>query len=69
MISRGLMAAANMDWSENTRRSGIAFIDHSVARSRFISGPEIATRGREDVRLVYAEEIIAQSPEATRIST
>jgi len=55
-----------IDWSENCRRSGIAFIDHSVARSRFMAALEIAQRQREDVELLDASHIIAHSPEATR---
>ena len=55
-----------IDWSENCRRSGIAFIDHSVARSRFMSGLEVAQRGREDIELLHATAIIARAPEATR---
>ena len=41
-------------------------IDHSVARSRFMSGLEVAQRGREDIELLHATAIIARAPEATR---
>jgi hypothetical protein len=57
---------AEIDWSENCRRSGVAFIDHAVARSRFMAGLEIGVRGLDDVELLYADEMIALAPEATR---
>jgi len=55
-----------IDWSENCRRSGLAFIDHSVARSRFMAGLEVGVRGRDDVELLQAADVIALSPEVTR---
>jgi hypothetical protein len=58
--------AASARTRSNCRRSGIAFIDHSVARSRFMSGLEVAQRGREDIELLHATAIIARAPEATR---
>jgi hypothetical protein len=57
---------AEIDWSESCRRSGIAFIDHVVARSRFMAGLEVAEREREDIELIRSSDIIARAPEATR---
>jgi hypothetical protein len=65
----GYRIDTEIDWSENCRRSGLAFIDHSVARSRFISSLEVATHERTDIQLRHAGEIIAQSPEETRRAT
>ncbi len=59
---------ADVDWSENTQRAGIRFIEHEVARSRFMSGLEVAARKRRDVRLVRAANILATAPEQTRSS-
>jgi hypothetical protein len=55
-----------VDWSENARRVGIAYIDHSVARSRFMSAVEVAARSRPDVSVMDAAAIIARAPERTQ---
>jgi hypothetical protein len=57
---------ANVDWSENCHRAGIAFIDHSVARSRFMAAIDVARRNRSDVDLLEASAIIACAPEKTQ---
>lgn len=59
---------ADIDWSENTQRAGIRFIDHEVARARFMTGLEVGQRTREDVSLVRASAILAHAPEKTRNS-
>lgn len=64
----GHLIDAEIDWSENAHRAGIAFIDHSVARSRFMVALEVAQRNRSDVELLDATEIIARAPEKTRHS-
>jgi len=56
----------DIDWSENCRRSGVAFIDHAVARSRFMAGVEVAVRGFDDLEMLRADEVIAMAPPATR---
>ena len=55
-----------VDWSENCRRAGIGFIDHSVARSRFMSAVEVAARARSDISVMEASAIIERGPERTR---
>ena len=45
---------------------GIAFIDHAVARSRFMAALEVAVRSLDDVELLRAPDVIALSAEATR---
>ncbi len=64
--AEGYRIDPEIDWSENTRRSGVAFIEHSTARSRFMAGLEAGLRGRDDVKLVHAEEIINAAPAQTR---
>ncbi|MBS4082894.1 MAG: replication-relaxation family protein [Rhizobiales bacterium] len=58
----------DVDWSENTQRAGTRFIDHEVARARFMSSIEVAVRNRSDIRLLRADDIIANAPEKTRTS-
>lgn len=58
----------DIDWSENTQRAGTRFIDHEVARARFMTGLEVAQRGRDDVSLVRAGAVLANAPEKTRMS-
>ncbi len=64
--TEGYRIDPEIDWSENTRRSGVAFIEHSTARSRLMAGLEVGLRGRDDVALVHAQEIIDSSPPQTR---
>jgi Replication-relaxation len=64
----GHLIDTEIDWSENSRRAGIAFIDHSVARSRFMVAIEVAQRDRNDVELLDAMEIVARAPDKTRHS-
>lgn len=66
LATHGHRIDTEIDWSENSRRSGAAFIDHSVARSRFMSSVEVAVRGLDDVELLHASDVIEQSPLATR---
>lgn len=62
----GHLVDLDIDWSENVRRARIAYIDHSVARSRFMSAVEVAVRGRRDISVLEAPAIIAGAPERTR---
>lgn len=59
---------SDIDWSENTQRAGIRFIDHEVARARFMTGLEVGQRARCDVSLLRANAILANAPEKTRTS-
>ena len=42
----GHLIDTDIDWSENCRRAGVRFIDHAVARSRFMAALEVAQRDR-----------------------
>lgn len=59
---------SDIDWSENTQRAGVRFIDHEVARARFMTGLEVGQRERSDVSLLRAAAILANAPEKTRAS-
>ena len=62
----GHLIDLGIDWSENVRRAGIAYIDHSVARSRFMSAVEVAARARPDISVIEAPAIVARAPERTQ---
>jgi hypothetical protein len=62
----GHLIDTDIDWSENCRRAGVAFINHSVARSRFMVALDVAQRGRSDIHLLEASDIIARAPEKTQ---
>jgi hypothetical protein len=62
----GHLINLDCDWSENSRRAGITFIDHGVAQSRFMTAIEIAQRNRSDITLIDAAAILACAPEKTR---
>jgi hypothetical protein len=62
----GHLIDTDVDWSENCRRAGAAFIDHSVARSRFMAALDVAQRDRNDIDLLEASMIIARAPEKTQ---
>lgn len=65
LTERG-MEFANLEWSRKNREAGRPFIEHQLEIVDFRVALERATRGRNDVRLIHPEEIIASSPEATR---
>jgi hypothetical protein len=54
---------ADIDWSENCRRAGVTFIDHAVARSRFMAALDVAMRSRPDMTLLEEPAIVARAPE------
>jgi len=62
----GHLINTDIDWSENCHRAGVAFIDHAVARSRFMAAIEIAARGRPDIALMEAPAIVMRAPEKTQ---
>jgi hypothetical protein len=62
----GHLIDADIDWSENCQRAGVAFIDHAVARSRFMAALDVAHRRRDDLTLLEAPEIVARAPEKTQ---
>ena len=62
----GHLIDTEIDWSENCRRAGVTFIDHSVARSRFMAAVEVAVRAQTDITMMEAPAIIARSAEKTQ---
>lgn len=56
-----------VDWAENNRRAGIAFIQHTTAVADFMSRVEVGCRGSSRaIELIPEPRILAASPEPTR---
>src|SRR5438067_11067979 len=54
---------ANVEWSRNNRRAGRPFIEHQLEIVDFHVALQIATHGRDDVRLVHPEELVTTFPD------
>src|SRR5438477_469355 len=65
-IDRDGIEFANVEWSRKNREAGRPFIDHQLAIMDFYVALQVATRDRDDLRLIHPDEIIAASPEQTR---
>jgi hypothetical protein len=69
LIDRYEIEFANVDWSRKNHKAGrsfISFIEHQLEIVDFQVGLDRATRDREDIRLVRADEIIAGMPDQPR---
>jgi hypothetical protein len=55
-------------WSEKNKRAGSVFIEHTLAIADFMTGVELACRGRGDVGLICDHVIIAKAPAKTRMA-
>ena len=55
-----------LDGIDKERGAGWRFIEHTVAVSEFLVSLELATRGREDVRLLTRGEILEDAPKSRR---
>lgn len=55
-----------LDGIDKERGAGWRFIEHTVAVSEFLVSLELATRGREDVRLLERNEILEDAPSTNR---
>ena len=59
-------AFANPEWSRKNRQAGRPFIEHQLEVVEFYIALKTAARGRDDVRLIEQDEIIAAFPDQTR---
>jgi hypothetical protein len=66
LIDRYGMERANVDWSRKNHKAGRSFIEHQLEIVDFQVSLDRATRDREDVRLMHADEIIAGMPDQAR---
>ncbi|MCK1554419.1 replication-relaxation family protein [Bradyrhizobium sp. 177] len=66
LLTEGGMEFVDLEWSRKNQEAGRPFIEHQLEIVDFRVALERATRGRNDVRLIHPEEIIASAPEATR---
>lgn len=62
----GIEANTNADWSENNKRAGSMFIDHTVAIADFLTLMQKGVSGRTDVRFIDKSEILSGAPERTQ---
>lgn len=59
---------ASIDWSEKNKRAGGVFIEHTLELADFMVGLELGSRDQGMFSLISANEIIAASPEETRLA-
>lgn len=62
LIERYGIDFANVEWSRKNRKAGRPFIEHQLEIVDFQISLDSATRDRDDVRLMHADEIIASMP-------
>ncbi len=62
----GIEANISADWSENNKRAGNIFIDHTVAIADFLTLMQKSVNGRTDVRFIDKSEILSGAPELTQ---
>jgi hypothetical protein len=55
-----------LDGIDKARGAGWRFIEHTVAVSEFLVALELATRGRDDVKLLPRGEILDDAPKSSR---
>jgi DNA-binding Lrp family transcriptional regulator len=66
LIDRYGIEFANVDWSRKNHKAGRSFIEHQLEIVDFQVGLDQATRERQDIRLMHADEIIAGMPDQPR---
>jgi hypothetical protein len=66
LIDRYGIDFANVEWSRKNHKAGRPFIEHQLEIVDFQVALDRATRDRRDVRLMYADELIANMPDETR---
>lgn len=63
LIEREGLSFTNLEWSRKNREVGRPFIEHQLEIMDFAVALQGATYGREDVRLIHPEELIAGFPD------
>jgi hypothetical protein len=61
-----LIPRRNTDWTEKNKRAGAIFIEHTLEVADFMTGLELACRGRSDVELMREHEVLGLAPEETK---
>src|SRR5580704_16636441 len=54
---------ANLEWSRKNREAGRPFIEHQLGVTDFCLALQLAARGRTDLRVIHADELIAAFPQ------
>jgi len=54
---------ANVDWSRKNHKAGRSFIEHQLEIVDFQIGIHRGTRGRDDIAIMHADDLIAGMPE------
>src|SRR6202049_295430 len=55
-----------LDGVDKERGAGWRFIEHTVSVAEFIVSPELAARGRDDLRILERGDILEDAPKSTR---
>lgn len=63
LIERDGVTFANVEWSRKNRQAGRPFIEHQLEIIDFYVSLQAAIHGREDVRLIHPEELVAEFPD------
>jgi protein involved in plasmid replication-relaxation len=67
LIDRYGIEFAHVDWSRKNHKAGRSFIEHQLEIVDFQVGLDRAVRDRDDVRVMYADEIIAGMPDQPQV--
>lgn len=63
LIEQDGLQFSNIEWSRKNRQVGRPFIEHQLEVIDFYVSLQLACHGREDVKLITPEEIIAEFPD------
>jgi DNA-binding Lrp family transcriptional regulator len=66
LMERDGVSFTNVEWSRKNREAGRPFIEHQIEIADFQVALQRAVRERGDVRLLYANDILATAPLTTR---
>ena len=58
--------AGRGDWTEKNKRTGLKFLEHTLAIAEFMSGLEVDCMSHPGAKLLREEDILRFAPEATR---